>query len=686
MPLSEPPVNYPTSWCSRENNNKTWRFRDANIKTEDEPNPPDWPDNVLIFNPSQSSQEIKKLIAQTEDPIITEIPPIYRNRTNATKITTHTAKHHFSNERWALLFEPGDYRGLDFEVGYYVQVLGLGSKVEDVKFLECKHGPHVPSLEQTRVHVPFGLGLDTFWRSGENFYTQASEGQQWVVSQASPLRRVHVAIKDNDTEQPNSSAGSLHLSYGDAWVSGGVLANSVIEGPTDFGGQQQWLSRNVDFRGQVQGGAWSTVFVGCQGAVPEPFGGSTSRPSVSVEEIPRVRVEKPYIAMDNGQYNLRIPQLTTGQDAVGPDLTGENDKVRDFSRVKVARADRDDTSSMQMALDDGKDLVLSPGIYNLTTSLKVKYPDQVLLGIGLATLVAPTDGSPCIRVLPKTPGVRVAGVMLEASKQDLEVYYTETRDACDGVASLLEWGYANVNDPGDPTNPGVLSDVFARVGGSSLDRTVATNVMVRIHSGNVVGDNLWLWRADHTKLHPGEEPNYPATPKTNDWKLPRVSDSYHQTVKDECKCANGLIVNGNDVTIHGLAVEHTEEHQVIWNGDRGKVSFYQSELPYDVTHASFGRKGYTGYHVDDAVQSHHAMGIGVYSNFRDYTVQVTTAIRHPRRKGINFTNPFTVLLDNHGMISSVINGQGKQTVQKGVPVRVEGRDASTPSTACGIFS
>lgn len=52
-------------------------------------------------------------------------------------------------------------------------------------------------------------------------------------------------------------------------------------------------------------------------------------------------------------------------------------------------------------------------------------------------------------------------------------------------------------DTGNASNPGVLSDIFCRVGGSNLDREVSTDVMVRIHSDYVLGDNLWLWRADH---------------------------------------------------------------------------------------------------------------------------------------------------------------------------------------------
>jgi hypothetical protein len=44
---------------------------------------------------------------------------------------------------------------------------------------------------------------------------------------------------------------------------------------------------------------------------------------------------------------------------------------------------------------------------------------------------------------------------------------------------------------------GVMSDVFARVGGPD-SVPVQADVMVSINSSNVIVDNTWLWRADHT--------------------------------------------------------------------------------------------------------------------------------------------------------------------------------------------
>ena len=88
-----------------------------------------------------------------------------------------------------------------------------------------------------------------------------------------------------------------------------------------------------------------------------------------------------------------------------------------------------------------------------------------------------------------------------------------------------------------------MQDVFARVGGpdGTPANPVAAETMVHVHNGHVIGDNMWLWRADHAK---GGSVTYTSNP-----------------------CKNGLVVDGDDVTMYGLAVEHTEEDLTQWNGE-----------------------------------------------------------------------------------------------------------------------
>jgi hypothetical protein len=604
-----------------------------------EPNPPFWPPSVQILRSSDTDIE-RKLSAAAD---------------SQGHGGGYTTSHHFSERRIALLFAPGVYKIAPFQVGYYAQVLGLGITPDEVMFVNkcddsddnshCFCGPFVCALNQHLHH--HGSCLDTFWRSAEIFSTSCD--LQWAVSQAAPLRRVHVG-------------GDLHLSQGSAYASGGFMANVQVDGVCDFYGQQQWASRNCQFQQGIKGGAWSLVFVGCGGNVPQSAEGSDKSPAISIQKETPVRVEKPFVAMrDDGTFELRVPQMTTND--VGTFMDGSMEDVRDFSKVFVAHAGQSGiNNSIQTALDDGKDVVLSPGLYILTDTLQMKTTNQVILGLGLATLISPADGSPCIHVASNTAGIRIAGIMLEASPHLLN-------NVC---RVMLDWGSPNTEAKNDASNdsnnnhrcnkdPGALLDIFCRVGGTAETRqnaaTMNVGTMIRLHSSHVVGDNLWLWRADHAELVPEEEAN-----------CPNVSSVFYQTEQYDFRTQTGLEVLGDDITIYGLAVEHMIGHQTIWRGERGAVYFYQCELPYCVSQETFGDKDYCGYLVNESVKDHTVMAAGVYSNFRNHEVKVKTAFQYP--PGTNHINLFTVHLNNHGTISSIANGKGGATIKRGVPMRL----------------
>src|SRR5881392_2766665 len=77
--------------------------------------PPDFGPNVKIFDPSMSTSQIKAAVDAIE---------------------AQQVDNEFGNERYALLFKPGSYgtpaEPLNFRVGYYTQVAGLGSSPSDV--------------------------------------------------------------------------------------------------------------------------------------------------------------------------------------------------------------------------------------------------------------------------------------------------------------------------------------------------------------------------------------------------------------------------------------------------------------------------------------------------------------------------------------------------------------------------
>lgn len=111
----------------------------------------------------------------------------------------------------------------------------------------------------------------------------------------------------------------------------------------------------------------------------------------------------------------------------------------------------------------------------------------------MATLIA-NDGKPCIEV-NDVEGVRIAGILLEAGHVKSD--------------ALLRWGSQKY--VGNSLNPGIMSDVFARVGGrnDAEAHPVMTEAMIIINSDNVIIDNTWLWRADHDqngRIHNGNNP------------------------------------------------------------------------------------------------------------------------------------------------------------------------------------
>jgi len=394
------------------------------------------------------------------------------------------------------------------------------------------------------------------------------------------------------------------------------MGNSVIKGKVESGSQQQYLSRNNEV-GNWSDGVWNMVFVGTKNAPKSHCGADPSKgthPYVIVDSAPTV-AEKPFISIDaSNKYSLNIG--TVSQNRVG--VNYQINQVG-FDNVYVASAS-DSSTRINNKLKEGLHVVLAPGIYYLDWPLELNHPNQVLLGLGLATLVA-TKGTALVKV-GNVDGVRVAGLLLEAGSIN--------------SPSLLQWGDATYRYAGDPSNPGVLSDIYARVGGPKVPTPAKATVMVRISSGNVIMDNAWLWRADHSEggglVQNGDNP-----------------------------CEVGAIIDGDDFVAYGLKVEHALTDQIQWNGNGGAMFFVQIEMPYDVTQANFGDKGYAGYRVGEKVKTHQAYGVGVYHYFRDHAVTVKSAIVAPSHLESSFVDSLAVFLNGHGVVEHVLNTIGSQT-------------------------
>ena len=532
---------------------------------------PDFGPNVLVFDPSMSSSTIQQ-----------EIDKVYA-------IEEHSE---FGPARYALLFLPGEYR-VDVPVGFYTQVLGLGATPDAVRIAGDVHSD---------ASLPHNNATCTFWRAAEGFSVTPTGGtMQWAVSQAVPFRRMHVS-------------GNLVLHQNGGWASGGWMSDTVVDGNVGSGSQQQWISRNSEW-GSWTGANWNMVFVG----VPHPPQGEWPQPPYTkIERAPVVR-EKPFLEVDaKGNWSVRVPELR--RDSVGVTWHGGSTPGVSIplSHFYIARAGADTAATMNAELAQGKNLLLTPGIYDLTEPIQVRRANTVVMGLGFATL-HPIRGTAALTT-PDSDGIEIAGLLFDAGPEKSPV--------------LLQVGPEG-SKADHAKDPIALHDVFFRVGGAGEGRTEGN---LEINSNDTIVDHTWIWRADH-----GAEVGWTKNLSTN-----------------------GLVVNGDDVTIYGLFVEHHQQFQVLWKGERGRTYFYQSEIPYDPPdQASYtsapGVKGWASYKVADNVKEHEAWGLGIYSVFRHPDVDLTRAIEVRRTPGVRFHHMITVALDDKGEISNVIDDKGGPT-------------------------
>ncbi len=554
---------------------------------------PDFGQNVAVFDPSMPSAAIQA-----------QIDKVYA-------VQQHSE---FGSARNAFLFLPGEYK-VDIPVGFYTEVVGLGATPDAV---------HITGNVHSDASLPHNNATCTFWRAAEGFSVTPTGGatngvMQWAVSQAIPFRRMHVL-------------GSMVLHQNGGWASGGWMSDSLVDGNVGAGPQQQWISRNSQW-GSWTGSNWNMVFVGVSGA---PTGDWPKPAYTRIAETPVVR-EKPFLMVD-GQHHwsVRVPALV--RDSAG--ITWRSGETPGqsipLSRFYIAHADKDSATSLNAQLGAGKNLLLTPGTYELTEPLRVTRPDTIVMGLGFATL-KPTQETAAITTAD-ADGIILAGLLVDAGPQISPV--------------LLEVGPAGSHARHE-NNPISLHDVFFRDGGAGVGRT-RSNLIV--NSNDTIIDHTWIWRADHGS-----------------------GVGWTQNTSD-----NGLIVNGNDVIAYGLFVEHHQQFQVLWNGNRGRTYFYQSEIPYDPPDqpswkSEASANGWASYKVAEGVTSHEAWGLGIYSVFRRPDVVLSRAIEVPHTPEVKSHHMVTVALDNLGEITHIIDDAG-DAAKPGSPghPRIDPRFADYP--------
>ncbi len=557
---------------------------------------PNFGPNVYIFNPSMPQSEIQATVDS---------------------IASQQVSNQFGTQRYALLFEPGTYgsstKPLNFQVGYYTAVAGLGLSPGDV-------------VINGSVYVRnqcFGPGnciaLVNFWRSLSNLTINVNtpgfgcySGEFWAVSQAAPMRRVRV----------NGFATLMDYCSGPSYASGGFMADVEFDGSTIVNGsQQQWMVRNSKLDGWTNG-VWNQVFSGAVGAPAQCFPGHSpcGGPYTTLATSPVTR-EAPYLYLDaDGNYNVFVPSVqlnSSGTTWAGGATPGTSIPIQSF----FIASPTDSAASITAALASGKNLILTPGIYPLDQTIEITHPDTVVLGLGFPTLI-PQKGRIAMRSVAGAKGIMISGILFDAGPTT--------------SPALLQIGTGHAESKSDASDPSVLSDVFFRIGGAAAGS--ATNSLV-VNSDNVILDDIWAWRADH-----GNGVGW--TSNTAD---------------------TGVIVNGDNVTAYGLFVEHYQKYEVIWNGNGGTTIFFQNEMPYDPpSQAAWmeapGVNGFAAFKVADNVTSFSGYGMGSYSFFNQgVNIYAANAFEVPTTLPPGSLHDLlTIFLSTAGSggILNVVNGTG----------------------------
>jgi hypothetical protein len=537
--------------------------------------PPDLGSNVKVYTPSTSVSTING-----------DLSAAYNN-------TGKFSASQFITNRYAFIFAPGSYSAsVNVPIGYYTEIAGAGDMPDAVSLAGPVHSDGDPSTNPTHG------GLDNFWRAVENFESASSGNLEWVTSQGCAFRRMHVTK-------------GVDLSQSGGYTSGGFVADSKVDGTVTSGSQQQWFTRNSKIG--WSGGNWNMVFEGVSFTSSNPPADSSfpGSPYTVVSTTTVVR-EKPFLYIDrDGVWNVFVPAVRTGSSSYSWSAPGTEAGTKiPLASFYIAKAGVDTASTMNAALSQGKHLLVTPGIYTLSAPLHVTAANTVVLGLGLATLT-PENGVNALDI-DDLDGVHVAGLMFDAGATSSSV--------------LMQVGPtgSSASHSGDPST---LHDVFFRVGGAQAGKA---GTCLQVNSHNVIGDNVWAWRADHG-----------------------TGVGWTSNVAPD-----GVVVNGSSVTMHGLFVEHFQSYQTTWNGGSGATFFYQSELPYDPPSQSAwmhgSTNGYASYKVNGA--SHVAKGLGIYAVFSNAGVNEDNAIE--TAAGARFHHMVTLSITSNGHIYEVINGTG----------------------------
>lgn len=554
----------------------------------------------------------------------------------------------YISERYVFLFLEGVYDDINIVINYYTSFLGVDAS----KVILNNSSVNIPAY-----YADYKVGaLDNFWRSLENMTLNLRDLKndqkrsfQWAASQAAPLRNVVINSAEDEiwffslNHDPNPKS---------VYASGGYASNIKTTNSIILGGQQQFCFDNLDGTKELSEkglASWNTVV--------------SNSPTVKVTtsrsnnpDPPALPSTSLAIAVSTQRKTKPKPSLSIDADAITINVHGTA-----YTDVFVALPQKTSTSQINEALENNLAVLLTPGYYKLSEPIRVSKSNSVLFSMGMTT-IENSHSNAALIVEDDLQGVVISGLFIQANDESTLLKGDAT--------SLLQIGRTSSDKRASDFSV-YLYDVFIRVGaandgqglGPLRSKNQGIQSMVDIFMNDVMIENMWLWRADHvapggTMIRNGLGP-------------------------DMAYCENALRVQGSNLSIFGLACEHTLKDLVVWSGDYGMVSFYQCELPYDAPTDSNGLWNYSGFVLKGS--NFLGYGMGVYSFF---ATKFNSKRNSTCKQGIlmdgnvensKITNAFTVFLDpekGQGSISTVINDEAcsvKQGLksdinQPGVPI------------------
>ena len=549
-------------------------------------------DNVHIFSPNDDREEIYNVVND-----------IYKVQAAVDESGNPTPGQQFGSGRHTLAFKTGDYSTMNadnYDISYYMQIIGLGKKPTDVKLKNV----HIPAvLPNNNVTCNFWMMVENFEIVPETVYHSEDVWFQflWAVSQAAPARRLNVL-------RPSM----LDWYYG--WASGGFISDSYFDGAIGSSTQQQYYIRNSKLNKNFYGVTYNLVAQGVQGIsadktydLDSKLGITNWRSGKQMTILNNTDIirEKPFLYFDEDdqEYKVFAPALKKYSSGLTwtSDYMGDGTSIN-ISDFHVAKADTDNASTINDALSQGKHILLTPGIYYAEEPIKVEKANTIILGLGLATIIPGETNKEAAIKVADVDGVTIAGVILDAQYSSENMIVVGTKG----------------NKTDHSSNPTILQDLFIRIGGVHPG-VASCHQSVVINSNNVIGDHFWLWRADHGS--------------GVGWNL-NIAE-------------NGLVVNGDDVIIYGLFVEHFQEYDIIWRGENGRTYFLQNEKCYDPQNQNDWKShegtelGYSAYKVCNSVKNHYGVGFGSYDVFINTggaSIFMDNAIEVPDTPGVRIEN------------------------------------------------